>query len=74
MARNEYQIEYSIQRRPAGTDSDFEEIGFGSSGAWDNLDAAMYAASSDVDNRSWETTGGMPDPASIPSRSDLSPD
>jgi hypothetical protein len=33
----EYRIEFTIQRREDG-DDDFEDIGFGSSGAWDTPD------------------------------------
>lgn len=58
----EYRIEYTIQRR---TDGDFEDIGFGSSGAWNGVDAALYAAQSSIQNRAWETEDDMPDPAEV---------
>ncbi len=58
---NEYRINYTIERRQPG-EAEFIEIGFGSSGGWGDVDAAMYAAQSDVDNRQWETTDGMPEP------------
>ena len=57
----EYRIEYTITRAP--TDSDeWEEIGFGSSSSWSDVDSALYAIQSDIQNRSWETEPGMPDP------------
>jgi len=57
----EYRIGFSIQRR-GEDDDDFTEIGFGSSGACGDVDAAAYAAESLVQNRQWETHPGMPDP------------
>jgi hypothetical protein len=60
----EYRIEYQIQRRRPENE-DFTEIGFGSSDGWGNVDAALYAMSSDVENRQWETRPGMPEPGSI---------
>jgi hypothetical protein len=50
----EYRIEFSIQRRDEGAE-DFEEIGFGSSGAWSDVDQAVYEVQSAVQNREWET-------------------
>lgn len=60
----EYRIEYTIQRRLPGAD-DFSDIGFGSSGAWDSTRDAAFAVDSAIQNHSWETDGGMPDPESI---------
>ena len=60
----EYRIDFTIMRRQDG-DEDFTEIGFGSSGAWANIDAASYAMESDIQNRIWETSEGMPDPDSL---------
>ena len=60
----EYRIDYTITRRQDG-DEDFTEIGFGSSGAWENIDAASYAMESDIQNRQWETKPGQPDPGSL---------
>lgn len=60
----EYRIEYQIQRRRP-EDEDFTDIGFGSSGGWGDVDAALYAMSSDVDNYQWETESGMPDPQDV---------
>lgn len=57
----EFRIEYTIQRCDDGGD-EFYDIGFGSSGGWSNIDAALYAVGSDVQNRLWETEGDMPDP------------
>jgi hypothetical protein len=51
---NEYRIEFSIQRRTDG-DDDFTEIGFGSSGAWGDVDAALHDLDSIVQNREWES-------------------
>ena len=60
----EYRIEYVIQRALT-EDNDFEEIGFGSSGAWDDLDQCAHILSSDIQNDSWETEAGQPDPDDI---------
>lgn len=60
----EYQIDFTITRR-TDKDDDFVEIGFGSSGAWENIDAASYAMESDIQNRLWETSKGMPSPGSV---------
>lgn len=61
---SDYRIEYTILRADDDSD-DFEEIGFGSSGTWSDVDAALYAIQSDVQNRSWETEGDMPDPSEV---------
>lgn len=61
----EYRIDFTITRR-TDEDDDFVEIGFGSSGAWESIDAASYAMESDIQNRQWETKPGMPDPGSLP--------
>ena len=42
----EYRIEYQIQRSIDG--GEFEEIGFGSSGGWGDIDQAVHMASSAV--------------------------
>ena len=68
MTDYEYRIEYTIQRgavSSTGFAEDFKEIGFGSSGGWVDVDAALHAASSDIQNRSWETEPGMPDPEDV---------
>lgn len=57
----EFRIDFTVLRRQDGED-DFTEIGFGSSGAWGDVDQAMYMARSTVDNRQWETSAGMPEP------------
>jgi len=57
----EFRISYVIERRMPG-EGDFAEIGFGSSGAWGDIDGALYTVQSDIQNRQWETTDGMPDP------------
>lgn len=59
----EFRIEFQIQR--ADDDGEFEEIGFGSSGAWSDVDQAMHIASSAVQNREWETLPGQPDPSAV---------
>ena len=63
MSEPEYRIEYTIQRNSG--DEDWAEIGFGSSGAWDSVDEALYAVDSYVQNRQWETEDGMPDPGEV---------
>jgi len=64
-----YRIEYVIQR--ADDDSDeFVEIGFGSSATWSDVDAALYAIDSDIQNRAWETESGQPDPSEVDEPSD----
>ena len=60
----EYRITYAIETAIVDTD-EWEEIGFGSSGAWSGVDAAAYDVESQIQNRAWETDGGMPDPRSI---------
>lgn len=62
--KTQYRIEYTIQRRLPG-DEDFSDIGFGSSGAWEDPRQCAHIVSSDVDNEGWETDPGMPDPSSI---------
>jgi hypothetical protein len=57
----QYRIDFTITRRTEG-DADFEEIGFGSSGAWSDIDQAAHILQSSVQNREWETSEGMPDP------------
>jgi hypothetical protein len=61
MSAPEFRIEYSIQRQLPGED-DFTEVGFGSSGGWNDIASAAYAVESDIANRNWETQPGMPDP------------
>ena len=62
---SEYRIDYSIQRRDDDADDEFVEIGFGSSGFWGDIYAALYAIQSDIQNYQWETDTGMPDPDEI---------
>ena len=57
----EFRIEYTIQRID-DDDEDYRDIGFGSSGGWSSIDAALYAVESDVQRRLWETEPHMPDP------------
>ncbi|KAM9863124.1 hypothetical protein ACI1US_01009 [Leucobacter sp. BZR 635] len=63
MSDIEYQIEYQIQRSVDG--GDFEEIGFGSSGEWGDVDQAMHMAASAVQSREWETEQGQPSPEEV---------
>lgn len=58
----EYRITYTIERRPDSA-ADFTEIGFGSSHAAGTVDAAAYDVESQIQNRMWETDGGMPVPS-----------
>lgn len=62
---HEYHIEFQLQRAGAG-EEDFEEIGFGSTGGWSDVDQAAHILISMIQNREWETENGMPDPDSIP--------
>jgi hypothetical protein len=61
----EYRIEYAIQRRDTTGDEDFAEIGFGSSGAWDTIDQAEHMMGSDLQNGTWESDKGQPEPADV---------
>lgn len=63
MSGREYRIEYTIQATNAG--DDWADIGFGSSGTWDDVDSALYAVQSYVQNRIWEVEPGMPDPRDV---------
>ena len=58
----EYRIDYTIIRCLDGEEM---EIGFGSSGSWKTLDAAAYAVTSDIQNGTWETEPGHPDPDDV---------
>lgn len=60
----EYRMNYTLERRAKG-ETDFTEIGFGSTGAASTVDAALYQAQSDIQNRQWETSADMPDPGSV---------
>lgn len=65
-ASAEYRIEYRITRCIApNLDEEFIEIGFGSSGTWDDIDSALHAIDSDIQCRQWETEPGQPDPEEI---------
>lgn len=62
----EYRIEYTIQRTTGDPDDcEFEDIGFGSSGSSSDVEAALYAIQSDIQNGLWETEGDMPDPDEV---------
>ena len=63
-SETEYRIEYTITRRRGGED-DFTEIGFGSSGAWSDVDQCAYALGSDIQLDSWETEPGQPNPSTV---------
>lgn len=67
MSEVEYRIEFQIQRRLPGED-DFTEIGFGSSGAWGDIDSAEHCMGSGIQNREWETEPGQPDPEEVDKR------
>lgn len=60
----EFRIEYVVQRRLPG-DEDFDDVGFGSSGAWASVDEAVRMVASDVQNRTWEAEPGMPNPDTV---------
>lgn len=62
----EYRIEYTIQRTTGDPeDQDFEEIGFGSSNGWSDLDMCAHMVTSDIQNGQWETERDMPDPDDV---------
>lgn len=63
---SEFRIEYSIQRAD-DEGGEFYEIGFGSSATWSDIDSALHAMGSDIQNRLWETEGTMPDPHEVES-------
>ncbi len=63
-AGTEYRIEFSVQRRRV-EDDDFVEIGFGSSGSWDDLGVCSHMVNTIVQGREWQTTGTMPAPGDI---------
>ena len=60
----EYRIEFTITGR-GPDDEDFKEIGFGSSGVWRGVDAALNDVDAIVQNRLWETLPDMPDPKEV---------
>lgn len=60
----DYRIDFTITRRMPG-DGDFTEIGFGSTAAWTSLNQAASDVDAIVQNREWETSPGMPDPADV---------
>ena len=64
MSAHEYEITYTIRRYVGGSEEP-EEIGFGASGRCADIDAALYAIQSDIQNDQWETEPGMPDPDEI---------
>jgi len=59
-----YRINYVIERADDDS-SDYAEIGFGSIAGDGTIDAALYQVQSDIQNRQWETSEGMPDPAEV---------
>lgn len=61
---DQFRIEYTIQRR-RGDSANFRDVGFGSSGSNSSIDDALYAVQSEIQNRQWETSAGMPDPAEL---------
>lgn len=63
MSAREYRIEYTIQVNEG--DEEWPEVGFGSSGAWDSVNEALYAVESYIQNQQWETEPGMPDPKEL---------
>ena len=61
---SEYRIDYTIKRAKS-EDAPFRTSGFGSSSSWENIDAALYAITTDIQRREWETSGRMPDPGEV---------
>jgi hypothetical protein len=64
MGETEYRVDYTITRRKPG-EEDFKKIGFGSSGAWPDVEQAVSMVEADVQNYQWETSRKMPDPQEI---------
>lgn len=60
----EYRISYVIESRDDAA-SDFTEIGFGDSGAWNSVEQASHIVNSAVQNGDWETSPGMPNPSEV---------
>lgn len=60
---SDYRITFTIERRQDG-ESDFTEVGFGCSGTSSSPEHAAHLLQSAIEHREWETTDGMPDPAS----------
>jgi hypothetical protein len=60
----EYRIEYTIYRCQPG-DADFVEVGFGSSGAWADLDTATHMIETAVQRREWESEKHHPAPEDV---------
>ena len=58
----EYRIEYTIQRFDG---TDFEEIGFGSSGSWSTPNECAHMVESDIANYEWEALRHHPDPEEV---------
>jgi hypothetical protein len=65
----DYRIRFTIERSSEG-DEDYADIGFGSSGGYDDVAAALYEVDSIVQNWQWETEAGMPDPLDIKAERD----
>jgi hypothetical protein len=64
MSAAEFRIEFVITRCDVGED-DFTEIGFGSSGAWSDVDQCAHIVHSMIQNRQWETEPDMPAPSEV---------
>lgn len=60
-----YRITFAIERSDDDFNDDVEEIGFGSSMSWKDLDACTHDISSGIANGEWETSEGMPDPSDV---------
>ncbi|HEX3778404.1 MAG TPA: hypothetical protein VHX38_01970 [Pseudonocardiaceae bacterium] len=59
----EYRIEFTIQRNTGN--EDWQDVGFGSSGAWNDIDSALYQVDTSIQRREWETEPGMPEPSEL---------
>lgn len=59
-----YRIEYTVQWID-DTMPDFQDIGFGSSGEWPDIDTCASMINSDITRFEWETGPGMPDPRMV---------
>lgn len=50
-----YRIEYTIRKSEDGFERSEEEVGFGSSGTWGDIDACLNIVVADIQNEAWET-------------------
>lgn len=59
-----YRITFTIEGR-GPDDDDFTDVGFGSSGSWPTIKAALNDLDAIIEHGQWETGAGMPEPADL---------